>query len=41
MGHSDAYGKIPGEGTEGPVNKNMFFDSSMNYLYVTTAKKVS
>lgn len=38
---SDAYGKIPGDVADGPVNKNMFFDSSKNYVYVTTAKEIT
>ncbi|XP_062850780.1 plexin-B2a [Trichomycterus rosablanca] len=41
MSNSVSYGKVPGEGSEGPVNKNMFFDSSMDHLYITTAKKIT
>ncbi|XP_060758906.1 plexin-B2-like [Neoarius graeffei] len=39
--HGDVYGKFPGDGTDGPVNKSMFFDSSMDHLYITTLKKIT
>ncbi|XP_076862790.1 plexin-B2a isoform X2 [Brachyhypopomus gauderio] len=38
---SDAYGKIPGDGADGPVNKNMFFDSSLDHLFITTSRKIA
>ncbi|XP_046728590.1 plexin-B2a isoform X1 [Silurus meridionalis] len=40
-GHADVYGKFPGDGPDGPVNKTMFFDSSMDHLYITTLKKIT
>ncbi|MCI4388937.1 hypothetical protein PGIGA_G00091900 [Pangasianodon gigas] len=40
-GHADVYGKFPGDSTDGPVNKSMFFDSSMDHLYITTLEKIT
>ncbi|XP_053544414.1 plexin-B2a isoform X1 [Ictalurus punctatus] len=40
-GHADVYGKFPGDGTDSPVNKSMFFDSSRDHLYITTLKKIT
>lgn len=36
----DFYHRISGERTDGAVNKNLFFDSTLDYLYITTGKKV-
>ncbi|XP_035377013.1 plexin-B2a [Electrophorus electricus] len=38
---SEAYGKIPGDGADGPVNRNMFFDSSSAHLFITTSRKIT
>ncbi|XP_072528708.1 plexin-B2a [Salminus brasiliensis] len=38
---SDAYNKVPGDGSDGPVNKTLFFDSSMDHIYVTTSKTIT
>ncbi|TTR20088.1 Plexin-B2 [Bagarius yarrelli] len=40
-GHADVYGKFPGDSTDGPANKSMFFDSSIDHLYITTLKKIT
>ncbi|KAK3545019.1 hypothetical protein QTP86_033213, partial [Hemibagrus guttatus] len=40
-GHADVYGKFPGDSADGPANKSMFFDSSMDHLYFTTLKKIT
>ncbi|KAK2832460.1 hypothetical protein Q7C36_015922 [Tachysurus vachellii] len=40
-GHVDVYGKFPGDSADGPANKSMFFDSSMDHLYITTLKKIT
>ncbi|XP_066523018.1 plexin-B2a [Hoplias malabaricus] len=37
----DAYTKVQGEVTDGPVNKNLFFDNSLDNIYITTAKKIT
>lgn len=34
------YNKIPGERTDGGVNKNLFFNSTLDILYITTGRKV-
>ncbi|KAM9467496.1 plexin-B2a isoform 1-T2 [Clarias gariepinus] len=39
--HADVYGKFPGDSSDGPVNKSMFFDSTMDHLYITTMKKIT
>ncbi|KAI1882309.1 hypothetical protein AGOR_G00249350 [Albula goreensis] len=38
---SVAYGSVLGESTGSSVNKNLFFDTSQNYLYITTAQKIT
>ncbi|XP_034019127.1 plexin-B2-like [Thalassophryne amazonica] len=37
--HPEVYGRIPNDGTK--VNKNLMFDSRLQYLYVTTEKKIT
>ncbi|XP_067247948.1 plexin-B2a [Chanodichthys erythropterus] len=37
----DFYHRIPGERTDGAVNKNLFFDSSLDHLYITTGRKIA
>uniref|UniRef100_A0A8C2H0U0 Plexin b2a n=1 Tax=Cyprinus carpio TaxID=7962 RepID=A0A8C2H0U0_CYPCA len=39
--HPDLYNKIPGERTDGGVNKNLFFNSTLDILYITTGKKIT
>ncbi|KAL1275744.1 hypothetical protein QQF64_035367, partial [Cirrhinus molitorella] len=39
--HSDLYSKIPGERTDGAVNKNLFFNSNLDILYITTGRKIT
>lgn len=39
--HTDFYNRIPGERADGGVNKNLLFDSTLDYLYITTGKKIS
>ncbi|XP_043092553.1 plexin-B2-like [Puntigrus tetrazona] len=39
--HSDLYNKIPGERTDGGVNKNLFFNSTLDVLYITTGRKIT
>ncbi|KAL2093878.1 hypothetical protein ACEWY4_011190 [Coilia grayii] len=38
--HPEVYSKGPGDTTGDAVNKNLFFDSGMTHLYVTTKKKI-
>nr|XP_055046154.1 plexin-B2-like [Misgurnus anguillicaudatus] len=38
--HPSFYHRISGEHTDSGVNKNLFFDSSFDHLYVTTGKKI-
>ncbi|KAF5907963.1 plexin-B2-like isoform X1, partial [Clarias magur] len=38
--HAEVYGKFTGDSSDGPVNKSMFFDSTMDHLYITTMKKI-
>uniref|UniRef100_A0A8B9L769 Plexin B2 n=1 Tax=Astyanax mexicanus TaxID=7994 RepID=A0A8B9L769_ASTMX len=39
--HSDAYNRVPIDGSDGQVNKNLFFDSSLDHLYITTSKTIT
>ncbi|XP_052411050.1 plexin-B2 [Carassius gibelio] len=39
--HPDLYNKIPGEHTDGGVNKNLFFNSALDHLYITTGRKIT
>ncbi|XP_017573306.1 plexin-B2a isoform X3 [Pygocentrus nattereri] len=39
--NSDVYNRIPGDSSDGPVNKNLFFDSSSDHIYITTKKKIT
>ncbi|XP_051544129.1 plexin-B2-like [Myxocyprinus asiaticus] len=39
--HSEFYQRIPGERTDGGVNKNLFFDSSSDHLYITNGRKIT
>uniref|UniRef100_A0A667YXG2 Plexin b2a, tandem duplicate 1 n=1 Tax=Myripristis murdjan TaxID=586833 RepID=A0A667YXG2_9TELE len=38
--HPEVYGRAPGDVTGDRVNKNLLFDSSLQYLYITSEKKV-
>ncbi|XP_059361137.1 plexin-B2-like [Carassius carassius] len=35
------YNRIPGERTDGGVNKNLFFSSTSDILYITTGRKIT
>uniref|UniRef100_A0A4W5KZN2 Sema domain-containing protein n=1 Tax=Hucho hucho TaxID=62062 RepID=A0A4W5KZN2_9TELE len=37
----EVYGRAPGENTGDKVNKNLLFDTSLTYLYITTEKKIT
>uniref|UniRef100_A0A8C1JZA5 Plexin b2a n=1 Tax=Cyprinus carpio TaxID=7962 RepID=A0A8C1JZA5_CYPCA len=39
--HPYLYNKIPGERTDGGVNKNLFFNSTLDILYITTGRKIT
>uniref|UniRef100_A0A672SP76 Plexin B2 n=1 Tax=Sinocyclocheilus grahami TaxID=75366 RepID=A0A672SP76_SINGR len=39
--HPDLYNKILGERTDGGVNKNLFFNSTLDILYITTGRKIT
>ncbi|XP_063053202.1 plexin-B2b [Engraulis encrasicolus] len=39
--HPEVYNKGPGDTTGDAVNKNLFFDTSLTHLYVTTKKKIT
>ncbi|XP_067284699.1 plexin-B2a [Pseudorasbora parva] len=39
--HPDFYHRIQGERTDGGVNKNLFFDSTLDHLYITTGRKIT
>ncbi|KAI4903611.1 hypothetical protein NFI96_015160 [Prochilodus magdalenae] len=39
--NSDRYNKVPGDSSDGPVNKNLLFDSSLDHIYVTTNKTIT
>ncbi|TRY62363.1 hypothetical protein DNTS_020994 [Danionella cerebrum] len=39
--HPELYDRIQGERTDGGVNKNLFFNSSMDHLYITTGRKIT
>ncbi|XP_051547360.1 plexin-B2-like isoform X2 [Myxocyprinus asiaticus] len=39
--HSEFYHRIPGERTDGGVNKILFFDSSLDHLYITIGRKIT
>ncbi|KAK7149721.1 hypothetical protein R3I94_009126 [Phoxinus phoxinus] len=38
---TDFYHRIQGERTDGGVNKNLFFDSTSDHLYITTGRKIT
>uniref|UniRef100_A0A667Z509 Plexin b2a, tandem duplicate 1 n=1 Tax=Myripristis murdjan TaxID=586833 RepID=A0A667Z509_9TELE len=39
--HPEVYGRAPGDVTGDRVNKNLLFDSSLQYLYITSEKKIT
>uniref|UniRef100_A0A9J8C201 Sema domain-containing protein n=1 Tax=Cyprinus carpio carpio TaxID=630221 RepID=A0A9J8C201_CYPCA len=39
--HPELYNKIPGERTDSGVNKNLFFNSALDHLYITTGRKIT
>ncbi|XP_016396037.1 plexin-B2-like [Sinocyclocheilus rhinocerous] len=39
--HPNLYNRIPGERTDGGVNKNLFFNSTLDILYITTGRKIT
>uniref|UniRef100_A0A671QEU8 Plexin-B2-like n=1 Tax=Sinocyclocheilus anshuiensis TaxID=1608454 RepID=A0A671QEU8_9TELE len=39
--HPDLYNKILGERADGGVNKNLFFNSTLDILYITTGRKIT
>ncbi|XP_062403466.1 plexin-B2b [Sardina pilchardus] len=40
-GSPEVYSKVPGDTTGDAVNKNLFFDTSVSHLYITTKKKIT